>query len=1325
MPAHVEGAGTRRVVRRLLCLIAAVVVCWATPTRALAVDKLFVDFFSTLQTPSAFTNFAQPGETFSLTFGGFMDDVPDHGTATMTLPDHLTVASAWVWQNGNVNDVVFDGKNVTVIIAPGGRAGGSSVNEGRFEVRFNVKVDTLANLPHIAEAIPIPMSFTMFDDEGDPWTHEETAEAFLLYQRPTLTCSAERTAPGDEISCTITATSYPIARPRALLVGLTVARATDIVPGSVSVSGAGTIGASSVSWDGVDSTPRAVTVSYRLRIRPKEQWPPDLSEFRVPGVFYRFSAQSDYTGNRNDGGQFHRRSYLTTSNDQVFPLPPDGVVVNSTDDFSNHPTSLAADVCDVDVGKAGGQCTLRAAIELANARGGDDITFDIPGAATPTINVTTAFASLPALTESIGIYGDTQDGGQVILNGLGTAVTGLRIEGDGSAVQGLRITNFSGNGIVVSASDVEIVDNVITGNGLNGVRVEDADTVGVAIRRNDIYDNGGLGIDLAGDDDRDDGVTPNDPDDADGGPNGLLNFPVGVRMIDRPDGTTITGVVPGELPSGVVVDVYAAEEIDPSGHGEGRRFLHAIQLGEGNAFRLDLDEFVTEPYVTATTVAPDGSTSEFSAVCGDPDGDGLTDSDGDGLCDDWEIDGIDYDADGTYDLLLPNPPYDADPHKKDLYIEVDWMDCSLTTCLDGDVPHQPDAAGLQDVVNAFAASPVDGGKGVALHLIGSNGLFDEPLPEVPLLDFYGADGVRDDFDDLKRGNPEKACGTQNTDGHFGTPADRGSPNCPNIIGAKALAFRYAIFAHGITGMPTTLGIAEIGDPDEAGSFDGSGDDFLIALGNWDADEPFPGGRRAFEAGVFMHELGHTLGLRHGGEVSRPNCRPNYLSVMSYSLTVPDLDPTRPLDYSRERLPTLNELLLDENRGVQGPAGRNVVYTRRFSAEPDVPHVGPATGPIDWDGTPPATSTDVPQDTNHAACDEPEELTAMTGFEDWSHLVYGFHASTDYLFAVRTPPPVPIVEPTKEDVIARASLVDTDDDGVSNATDNCATVANPGQVDSNGDGVGDACTPTSEADVRAVIEADVDTAAPGSAVALTVIVTNDGPAAAPSVSMASALPAGLTVVSAQPSQGTCTGAPVVTCALGTLAADQSVVVVLATEAATVGSASITAHADSTQVASGDPNPSNNWTTTAVAVAVAPASTTSTTLATATTTTTLVSATTTTTLPRPECATEATPASLDCRLGIAIRKLTAAPSFGKPQKAINKKLGKAQSFIRRAASATSAKKVKAALKAARKQLNAARKLLGGKKVPEAVRAELVDLVLPLIADVAAVPPLPAAS
>ena len=63
--------------------------------------------------------------------------------------------------------------------------------------------------------------------------------------------------------------------------------------------------------------------------------------------------------------------------------------------------------------------------------------------------------------------------------------------------------------------------NIIAYNNSVGISVIGDASQGNSIRGNSIYSNGGLGIDLA-----DDGVTMNDPADADLGPHGLSNFPV-------------------------------------------------------------------------------------------------------------------------------------------------------------------------------------------------------------------------------------------------------------------------------------------------------------------------------------------------------------------------------------------------------------------------------------------------------------------------------------------------------------------------------------------------------------------------------------------------------------------------------------------------------------------------------------------------------------------------------------------------------------------------------------------------------------------------------
>jgi CSLREA domain-containing protein len=88
--------------------------------------------------------------------------------------------------------------------------------------------------------------------------------------------------------------------------------------------------------------------------------------------------------------------------------------VNNTGDAAD--TNLTDTVCDTS-GKSGNQCTLRAAIQQANATanvgGPDEIRFNIPGDKTKvkTINVgSTTLGALPPITEAVTMNGYTQRG---------------------------------------------------------------------------------------------------------------------------------------------------------------------------------------------------------------------------------------------------------------------------------------------------------------------------------------------------------------------------------------------------------------------------------------------------------------------------------------------------------------------------------------------------------------------------------------------------------------------------------------------------------------------------------------------------------------------------------------------------------------------------------------------------------------------------------------------------------------------------------------------------------------------------------------------------
>jgi hypothetical protein len=116
-------------------------------------------------------------------------------------------------------------------------------------------------------------------------------------------------------------------------------------------------------------------------------------------------------------------------------------------------------------------------------------------------------------------------------------------------------------------------------------------------------------------------------------------------------------------------------------------------------------------------------------------------------------------------------------------------------------------------------------------------------------------------------------------------------------------FRFVEWAHAL-GVPRDDNPAipkSISGASDAG--DGGGD-FIITLGLWDNST----GTEFLQKSTFVHEFGHTAGLRHSGEQSTPtfasvNCKPTYQSVMNYLFQVRGLiGPTGPrIDYSRQDL----------------------------------------------------------------------------------------------------------------------------------------------------------------------------------------------------------------------------------------------------------------------------------------------------------------------------------------------------------------------------------------------------------------------------------------
>ena len=478
------------------------------------------------------------------------------------------------------------------------------------------------------------------------------------------------------------------------------------------------------------------------------------------------------------------------------------------------------------------------------------------------------------------------------------------------------------------------------------------------------------------------------------------------------------------------------------------------------------------------------ATPAAGPLCSDANGNlDLTDSDGDGLLDCWERPSplsagangdpcIDFDGDGICDYVLcvgtGASRTCARPDRKDIFVEVDWLQ-----------NHMPIQAAIDMVINRFNTAPVDQNTpnpGVALHVqIDPDALRNGPGANATVIQHDAANNFGNqflafqpytgpgaglpnvlDFDALKANN-------------FGTLAERTTgtqAQIENRLNAKRKAFRYMIFGHLLhlppltNGNPdTTSGVAEV-----------HGNDAIVSLGGGNVNPVtipatnHPEGDQNQQAGTFMHELGHTLGLLHGG-YDRDNCWPNYLSVMAYGRQFADAPIARlqwqatGLNYSRSVLATLDRSNLNENAGIGGPAGDVTVFGPAAGST-----VVPADGQvgvkpaIDWDrdnilenpSGPPAPLINklVGIDGVTVMCDSSGSSPTHSGFADWGLdsngkpiLKYDIRSSLDFADGVRRSISL---DEERELSTTQAEIMspDSDGDGIPDFRDPCPNNPNP-------------------------------------------------------------------------------------------------------------------------------------------------------------------------------------------------------------------------------------------------------------------------------------------
>lgn len=459
------------------------------------------------------------------------------------------------------------------------------------------------------------------------------------------------------------------------------------------------------------------------------------------------------------------------------------------------------------------------------------------------------------------------------------------------------------------------------------------------------------------------------PSQSGGGSDGQSNFSYRIA-IDEPQGFSFSG----RYSASITTPASGEVEVDlrfESSDGSVEILNDSVRLGAGEG--PESGDFNIVGTLQPGTYIIDFDGSGFFTEVENESGELRTewtfvldmgDRDGDGLADIWECPepecGIDGDGDGIADLRLAD--MGANPDRKDLFVEVDSM-----------VGFAPLPGFTAPLVAAFGGAPVDnpdGSKGISLHV-----LLDET--DIPAQSWSGPDPMVE-VDPFTFFDPVKAL-------RYGSPAQRADPNWDAIREARRLAVRYCIFAQ------------EVLNGDAGGYGEVDGDDFMVTAG------PAASASIDIQRSVFMHELGHNLGLRHGGG-DDINAKPNYYSIMNYRWIYPRPWKGWRLSYSEAALNTLDEGALAEQIGIVSPpglySGVEVPYVKRSAADPQeliviALDIG-ANTPIDWDYDGVIDTEPLADDINFIFdSDSASPSEVLRGHNDWAVLRYALAGAANF------------------------------------------------------------------------------------------------------------------------------------------------------------------------------------------------------------------------------------------------------------------------------------------------------------------------------------------
>jgi hypothetical protein len=216
---------------------------------------------------------------------------------------------------------------------------------------------------------------------------------------------------------------------------------------------------------------------------------------------------------------------------------------------------------------------------------------------------------LPAASPTIqGNYIGTDSTGT---KALGNGASGVDVYYSGGATIG-GLASGAGNRIAYNGKDGIVVLGLKNPDGSPGSFSSQV-VRSNRISANNIWGNHSLGIDL-----NDDGVTPNDPSDADIGPNDLQNYPVITAVTVASGKTTVTGTLDSRPNGTYRIELFSSVDPAPGLYGAGQSFIGYTDVktdANGHAtFSVTMSFVVPAGRVVSSTATDSiGNTSEFSA----------------------------------------------------------------------------------------------------------------------------------------------------------------------------------------------------------------------------------------------------------------------------------------------------------------------------------------------------------------------------------------------------------------------------------------------------------------------------------------------------------------------------------------------------------------------------------------------------------------------------------------------------------------------------------------------------------------------------------------